>query len=153
MVSQKHAELLVRGETLWLHDLASTNGTFVNGKQLTGEQQLADGDILHFADLEFKLAQDQEPSHIPAMTIEIKDAMAPGGKLGGLPPMYLSVGGIDTTADDSTRLAERAGREGASVIVDVAAEMVHGYIGLCGAFPEATEAMQRVGDFIRRRIP
>jgi acetyl esterase/lipase len=74
-------------------------------------------------------------------------------KLGGLPPMYLSVGGIDTTADDSTRLAERAGREGASVIVDIAAEMVHGYIGLCGAFPEATEAMQRVGDFIRRRIP
>ncbi|HPG26957.1 MAG TPA: alpha/beta hydrolase fold domain-containing protein [Myxococcota bacterium] len=74
-------------------------------------------------------------------------------KLHDLPPMYLSVGGIDTTADDSTRLAERAGREGVSVVVDVAAEMIHGYVGLCGAFPEATEAMQRVGSWVKQRIP
>ncbi len=74
-------------------------------------------------------------------------------KLAGLPPMYLSVGQIDTTSDDSTRLALRAGREGASVVVDVAAEMVHGYVGLCGEFPEATEAMQRVGSWVKQRIP
>ena len=74
-------------------------------------------------------------------------------KLSGLPPLYLSVGQIDTTADDSTRLAERAGREGASLILDIASEMVHGYIGLCGAFPEATQAMERAGQFIRNRIP
>lgn len=74
-------------------------------------------------------------------------------KLAGLPPMYLSVGQIDTTSDDSTRLALRASKEGASVIVDVAAEMVHGYIGLCGAFPEATEAMERVASWVEQRIP
>ncbi len=74
-------------------------------------------------------------------------------KLGGLPPMYLSVGQIDTTADDSTRLAMRASKEGGSVIVDISAEMVHGYIGLCGAFPEATEAMERIGDWVKQRIP
>lgn len=74
-------------------------------------------------------------------------------KLGGLPPMYLSVGQIDTTGDDSTRLATRASKEGVSVIVDIAAEMVHGYIGLCGAFPEATEAMERIGSFVKQRIP
>ncbi len=73
--------------------------------------------------------------------------------LAGLPPMYLSVGEIDTTSDDSTRLAERARREGASLIVDVAAEMVHGYIGLCDAFPEATEAMERIALFVNQRIP
>ena len=73
--------------------------------------------------------------------------------LAGLPPMYLSVGEIDTTSDDSTRLAERARREGASVIVDVAAEMVHGYIGLCDAFPEATQAMERIALFVQQRIP
>ncbi len=70
-----------------------------------------------------------------------------------LPPMYLSVGQIDTTSDDATRLATRAGREGASVIVDLAAEMVHGYVGLCGAFPEATEAMKRIGSWVKQRIP
>jgi acetyl esterase/lipase len=74
-------------------------------------------------------------------------------KLAGLPPMYLSVGQIDTTSDDSTRLAERAGREGASVIVDVTAEMVHGYVGLLDAFPEAREAMERVATFVKQRIP
>ena len=67
--------------------------------------------------------------------------------------MYLSVGEIDTTSDDSTRLAERARREGASVIVDVAAEMVHGYIGLGDAFPEATQAMERVALFVNQQIP
>jgi hypothetical protein len=39
------------------------------------------------------------------------------------------------------------------VIVDLAAEMVHGYIGLGDAFPEATQAMERVALFLRQRIP
>jgi monoterpene epsilon-lactone hydrolase len=73
--------------------------------------------------------------------------------LSGLPPMYLSVGQIDTSADDSTRLALRASREGTSVVVDVAAEMIHGYIGLCGAFPEATQAMERIASWVKQRIP
>ena len=33
------------------------------------------------------------------------------------------------------------------------AEMVHGYIGLGDAFPEATHAMERIGLFIRQQIP
>ena len=73
--------------------------------------------------------------------------------LGGLPPLYLAVGGLDTTASDSIRLAERGRAEGANVVVDVAGEMVHGYVGLCCQFPEATQAMERAGDFIRRCIP
>lgn len=73
--------------------------------------------------------------------------------LAGLPPIYLAVGQIDTTADDSTRLLLRAGRDGASVTVDLVSEMVHGYVGLCGQFPEATDAMQRMGDWVKRRIP
>jgi monoterpene epsilon-lactone hydrolase len=74
-------------------------------------------------------------------------------QLAGLPPIYLAVGGIDTTADDSIRLAERGREQGAQVIVDVAGEMIHGYTGLCGQFPEATEGMARVGDFVKRCIP
>ena len=74
-------------------------------------------------------------------------------KLTGLPPMYLAVGQIDTTSDDSTRLAARAAKEGVSVVVDVAAEMVHGYIGLCGMFPEATAGMQRMAAWLRLQIP
>lgn len=81
MVSQQHAEILGREGVLYLRDLGSTNGTFINGKQLKGEQRIEAGDILHFADLEFRLVEDQAPpSWLPAtMTVEIKDAMAPGG--------------------------------------------------------------------------
>ncbi|MDG2304494.1 MAG: alpha/beta hydrolase [Candidatus Binatia bacterium] len=70
-----------------------------------------------------------------------------------LPPIYLCIGQIDTTADDSTRLATRAAKEGGSVIVDSVEEMIHGFVGLCCAFPEATQAMERVGYWIRQRIP
>ena len=73
--------------------------------------------------------------------------------LAGLPAMYLAVGEIDTTSDDSTRLAERARHEGTSLIVDVAAEMVHGYLGLGDAFPESTQGMERVALFVRQQVP
>ncbi len=81
MVSQHHAEIVGREGALYLRDLESTNGTFINGKQLKGEQRIETGDILHFADLEFRLVEDEvEPSWMPATrTVEIKDAMAPGG--------------------------------------------------------------------------
>jgi len=55
MVSQQHAEIFEREESLWLRDLGSTNGTFVNGDRVIAEHRLGDGDILHFADLEFRL--------------------------------------------------------------------------------------------------
>jgi acetyl esterase/lipase len=73
--------------------------------------------------------------------------------LAGLPPLYLGVGQIDTTSDDSTRLAARAAAQGVDVTLDVSAEMIHGFHGLVGLFPEATAAMERVADFTRRRIP
>lgn len=59
----------------------------------------------------------------------------------------------DTTASDSLRLAERGRREGAQIIVDVAGEMAHGYIGLYCQFSEASAAMERAGNFVRRCIP
>ena len=73
--------------------------------------------------------------------------------LGGLPPLYLGVGQIDTTRDDSTRLATRAGQAGVDVTLDITGQMIHGFHGLVGMFPEAGAAMQRAGEFIRRHIP
>ena len=31
--------------------------------------------------------------------------------------------------------------------------MIHGYHGLCGLFPEATQGVERAGEFVRRHIP
>ena len=54
-VSQRHAEIFQRQDSLCLRDMGSTNGTFVNGKRVVEACMLEDGDIVHFADHEFRL--------------------------------------------------------------------------------------------------
>jgi EAL domain-containing protein (putative c-di-GMP-specific phosphodiesterase class I) len=58
-VSTVHAELLARGDELILRDLNSTNGTYVNGRRIHGEERLKAEDLLHFADLPFRLMQHE----------------------------------------------------------------------------------------------
>ncbi len=55
VVSFRHAELFEHGGRLMARDLGSTNGTFLNQKPLNGEASLDEGDILHFATLEFRI--------------------------------------------------------------------------------------------------
>ncbi|MGQ0825689.1 MAG: FHA domain-containing protein [Actinomycetota bacterium] len=43
-VSQVHARLVERDGTLWVEDLGSTNGTFLNGKQVSQPTKLRKGD-------------------------------------------------------------------------------------------------------------
>lgn len=53
-VSKHHAEIRHEGGRLHLRDLGSTNGCFVNQERVQ-EAQLHEGDILAFADVEFRL--------------------------------------------------------------------------------------------------
>ena len=59
-VSHQHAEFFVQDGSLWLRDHESKNGTFVNGQRLCGEQLLCAGDIVHFADMEFRIEQQAD---------------------------------------------------------------------------------------------
>ena len=43
-VSRRHARILVQGRTARLEDLGSKNGTFLQGRRLTGTADLAEGD-------------------------------------------------------------------------------------------------------------
>jgi S1-C subfamily serine protease len=47
-VSGKHAEFRAKGAGYELHDLGSTNGTFVNGERLTGSVELRTADTIRF---------------------------------------------------------------------------------------------------------
>lgn len=47
-VSSRHASVTLVGEFYVLRDLGSTNGTFVNGKKLTGDHMLATRDVIRF---------------------------------------------------------------------------------------------------------
>lgn len=47
-VSSRHAAIVRKTEGFVLQDLGSRNGTFVNGKRITGDTLLVDGDVLGF---------------------------------------------------------------------------------------------------------
>ena len=46
--SSRHAEIRILGDKATLHDLDSTNGTFVNGQRIAGDRALFDGDLMSF---------------------------------------------------------------------------------------------------------
>lgn len=54
-LSRQHARFEWREDSLWLEDLGSTNGTYVNHSSLDVPRQLRPGDVIHFADHEFRL--------------------------------------------------------------------------------------------------
>lgn len=62
-VSRQHAEILDQDNRLVIHDLGSTNGTFVNHEQVADSRELCPGDVIRFADVEFRLYI--EPPSIP----------------------------------------------------------------------------------------
>jgi two-component system response regulator AtoC len=45
-VSRRHAELIVRAQSVTLRDLGSHNGTFIDGQRLSGERVLRSGDSI-----------------------------------------------------------------------------------------------------------
>ncbi|MSU20689.1 MAG: FHA domain-containing protein [Pedosphaera sp.] len=54
-VSSHHCEVLVRGADIFVKDLSSTNGTFINGEQVSTESPLKPGQILRLGQVEMRL--------------------------------------------------------------------------------------------------
>ena len=57
-VSNHHAEIAVDGDLVWLRDLGSTNGTYVNGRRVFSEHALSSGDLVQFGNVIFEIASD-----------------------------------------------------------------------------------------------
>ena len=62
-VSSHHCEILLRGTDVVIHDLGSTNGSFINGEKIT-ESVLRPGQTLKLGQIELQLVPDGAP--IPA---------------------------------------------------------------------------------------
>jgi acetyl esterase/lipase len=73
-------------------------------------------------------------------------------ELAGLPPLLILVGDWEVLLDDSTRFAEQAKVAGVEVEIEVWEEMIHGWPFFAPLIPEAREAIDRMGTYIRRRL-
>ncbi|MDS7966758.1 FHA domain-containing protein [Acinetobacter sp. V117_2] len=77
-ISRRHAALLLKDQLLWVQDLNSSNGTFVNDIRIEQEKQLHDGDIVQFASFKFSvLAPTQENLDLPEIEAEPVQTAAP----------------------------------------------------------------------------
>lgn len=72
--------------------------------------------------------------------------------LTGLGPVYIQVGGDEVLLDDARRLAEHAHTAGVDVRLDVFPDMQHTFQMAAGRAPEATEAIQRMADWVRPKL-
>jgi EAL domain-containing protein (putative c-di-GMP-specific phosphodiesterase class I) len=70
-VSKAHAEIYAIGSGLRLRDLGSRNGTFLN-RALVEDAALGEGDVLHFADFEFRLGRSDVPDVAPPPAVETR---------------------------------------------------------------------------------
>jgi pSer/pThr/pTyr-binding forkhead associated (FHA) protein len=55
--SARHARFEPRRDGVWVEDVGSTNGTFVNGIRLTRERRLAPGDVVRVGETDLRYEQ------------------------------------------------------------------------------------------------
>jgi predicted component of type VI protein secretion system len=72
-ISKRHCVILCKADGVWVHDLNSTNGTFLNHDRIRGEVRARDGDLLQVGPLVF------------AFKIEAVKGAAAGPKQSGSP--------------------------------------------------------------------
>ena len=56
--SARHARIEARGDGVWVQDLDSTNGTYVNGTRVAGAQRLGAGDVLRVGATDLLLEEE-----------------------------------------------------------------------------------------------
>ena len=52
--SSAHARIYARGDFMHIEDMGSTNGTYLNGRQLRGAERLKVADVIRIGDSEYR---------------------------------------------------------------------------------------------------
>jgi epsilon-lactone hydrolase len=106
---------------------------------------------------------DQDPISTPAMLRQFASDYLAGADprtplasplfapLAGLPPLLVLVGTADLLLSDSERLAAAADQAGVDVTLEIGEGLPHVYPLMLGT-PEATEATEEIGKFLRDRV-
>lgn len=59
--SREHARITVRDDGVWIEDLNSTNGTFVNNERVEQPLRVKPGDVIRFDEEAFSLQREDQP--------------------------------------------------------------------------------------------
>jgi len=102
-VSRRHAEIYQHGGKLRVRECGSTNGTFINRKQLYDDAALCNGDVLHFGSLEFRVRDRRV-----AVTKSEAAAAGDGTMSVAIKTKELPHGFLDCAADFNEMLRQRA---------------------------------------------
>jgi len=106
---------------------------------------------------------DQDPFSTPALLHQLASDYLAGAdpktplasplfaSLSGLPPLLIQVGTADLLLSDSERLAAKATQAGVDVTLQVGEALPHVYPIMLGT-PEAAEATEQTGKFLRARV-
>lgn len=81
-VSHRHAVLSVSKEGLWLEDLGSRNGTFVNGTRLREPVLLNENDLIQIAHLQFRVSSE------PSVVAQPLHGAVSAGVVAVVPPLH-----------------------------------------------------------------
>ena len=113
-VSSHHCEVLLRGRDVVIKDLNSTNGTFINGEQIT-ESVLKPGQTLRLGQVELKLetgTSASAPATAPAPSPVKKQAEATMVIPRGVSLSELEGGGRPPGFDTSKEFSKKRNRSG-----------------------------------------
>jgi EAL domain-containing protein (putative c-di-GMP-specific phosphodiesterase class I) len=72
-ISGHHADLTTDHDQLWVNDLGSTNGTYVNGRRITDPTPIREEDLLQFADIAFRVKLDRRETTCQTMQEDMCD--------------------------------------------------------------------------------
>ncbi|WP_425537930.1 FHA domain-containing protein [Myxococcus stipitatus] len=95
-VSRHHARIIMRGGQYFAEDVGSANGTALNGRSLTGEQLLRDGDRLGVGPVEFTFVwvppEGDEDATRPIRRVPVARSPLPSVSLDSSGQEFLSTG-------------------------------------------------------------
>lgn len=96
-ISRKHAAFLRVEDALWVQDLASSNGTFVNDTRISEQVLLKDGDIVQFASLKFAVQAPVADQDVP----EAQEEASPAKQMNdqGMPSLKERDASVQLTRD------------------------------------------------------
>ena len=72
-VSKLHAEFIAAEAALFVRDLGSTNGTFVNGEKISQDTPIGDRDVVQFADVEYVVGRNSIDKQVRTMVSSRSD--------------------------------------------------------------------------------